>query len=68
LCLVTMDTTLSRGQFFAILRLILHIRGGAELDRSLVFKNSPGKWQDMNHYYSANLMFLLLFSPFYPMV
>ena len=30
--------TLSRGQFFAVLRLVLHVRGGAELDRNLVFK------------------------------
>lgn len=32
------DATLIRGQFFAILRLVLHVRGGAELDRNLVFK------------------------------
>ena len=32
------DATLSRGQFFAVLRLVLHVRGGAELDRNLVFK------------------------------
>ncbi|KAF8490249.1 hypothetical protein F5888DRAFT_1808240 [Russula emetica] len=30
--------TICRGQFFAILRLVLHVRGGAELDRNLVFK------------------------------
>ena len=29
---------LVRGQFFAILRLVLHVRAGAELDRNLVFK------------------------------
>ncbi|KAH9958373.1 hypothetical protein BGW80DRAFT_1256921 [Lactifluus volemus] len=32
------DPVLSRGQFFALLRLVLHVRGGAELDRNLVFK------------------------------
>jgi hypothetical protein len=32
------DATLSKGQFFAVLRLVLHVRGGAELDRNLVFK------------------------------
>ncbi|KAH9955826.1 hypothetical protein BC827DRAFT_1234953 [Russula dissimulans] len=32
------DTTINRGQFFAILRLVLHVRNGAEFDRNLVFK------------------------------
>ncbi|KAF8260143.1 hypothetical protein EI94DRAFT_928884 [Lactarius quietus] len=32
------DGVLTRGQFFAILRLVLHVRSGAELDRNLVFK------------------------------
>ncbi|KAI0290722.1 hypothetical protein BC826DRAFT_1025903 [Russula brevipes] len=32
------DVALSKGQFFAILRLVLHVRAGAELDRNLVFK------------------------------
>ncbi|KAI9462750.1 hypothetical protein F5148DRAFT_1212416 [Russula earlei] len=32
------DTALVRGQFFAILRLVLHVRSGAEFDRNLVFK------------------------------
>ncbi|KAI9455074.1 hypothetical protein BJY52DRAFT_1213422 [Lactarius psammicola] len=32
------DPELSRGQFFAILRLVLHVRSGAEFDRNLVFK------------------------------
>ncbi|KAI0259071.1 hypothetical protein BC834DRAFT_661855 [Gloeopeniophorella convolvens] len=32
------DPILSGGQFFAVLRLVLHLRSGAELDRGLVFK------------------------------
>ncbi|KAH9056498.1 hypothetical protein EDB87DRAFT_1636391 [Lactarius vividus] len=32
------DPVLTRGQFFAVLRLVLHVRNGAELDRNLVFK------------------------------
>jgi len=32
------DPDLTRAQFFVILRLVLHVRGGVELDRSLVFK------------------------------
>ncbi|KAI0058536.1 hypothetical protein BV25DRAFT_1902095 [Artomyces pyxidatus] len=31
------EPIITGGQFFAILRLVLHVRGGAELDRNLVF-------------------------------
>ncbi|KAI0052003.1 hypothetical protein FA95DRAFT_1553977 [Auriscalpium vulgare] len=31
------EASLSGGQFFAVLRLVLHVRSGAELDRNLVF-------------------------------
>ncbi|KAI0302908.1 hypothetical protein B0F90DRAFT_1816471 [Multifurca ochricompacta] len=32
------ESILTRGQFFAVLRLVLHVRRGAELNRNLVFK------------------------------
>ncbi len=37
------DATLSSGQYFAVFRLVLHVRGGAELDKDLVLEQIKGK-------------------------
>lgn len=36
--------TLSGGQFFAALRLALHVENGREVDRGLAFAQGEGVW------------------------